>query len=1056
MSIFDLLRFVYDSCRAKIVSFNLYHSQSIDSTTVHREILSTRLFIFLFGVSLTILTIYTSFTPQISVEKIQSPSVSDYERLQIQYSDTLQCQCQFISIPYAIFTHIETSFHQVCSSNFISQEWIDSLFENIDRNLWPMDMRTTLSAMWQLISTLCQISITFVSDAFHDFEGSQLISSIVLPKDRIQMNIQAAVNETQKKVSNTFLLSLSIIQQNTQINDFITGVSTNYILKTTDYPFQLNESIEIVANKYIREGSTTICTCLNKKSCPMPGNIYLYDVWDTNGLFDMNILIANETLPGLIVDCLPLQAMLASSFECFYNQSCLNILISVYSNKIEVQILNQSFPSRFSLTTSIGSIVDQLFIENIQIQTNYDSYYNGCAPSYCSYTQSRRFDCIYVITTLIALYGGLNVALYIITPYLIDLLLFIRKKISRQDRSQPEENITVRNLLWNWCHQLRTYIIELNFFDNYSDDAFDILRGRISTWLYIILLTTIMMIIIIFKVKSSNWTNVTVYSPSIKQYENLYNQYPNTLQCPCSNISIPYDTFIQVTPIQHQVCTSNFVQPWWYESISPVENNNTSLNSSIYISSYFQTMAVLCELTKLKLDDKIRQFSSTIFVSSQLFHQQLISIQANYLLQTLISSTITEFNDIFALISSVIQANQYISGRQTNTVLMEVFLSEFNATEIVSMTHTGSDNDGRPCFCAQNSLCNIETYSHNSISSTIPGLSFNCFIFDSVLESSLICWYDSNCLDEVLTKLMLNVTNITVLDDTWPSRFFSNSSIKTLLDNMMIEEWQAWINYTAFYEICHPAYCTFTYDDRHNTLYLITTMIGTFGGLDIVLGFVCLIVVRFLFRCSSKRPTANTSLPNNQEAPNQHDGHCVVLDNVWHSVRCEIKTYNLFKSGSNETQIIRHERYSTRVYLFLLSIGIFIIIISTISSKELVYQTIEKPTLETYNQLMQSYTSTLQCPCSGISISYSHFMRISTVFHTVCSSYFVSDAWLDFLFSNIFWFVEERADIRVLGSAYFNSLSTLCRHSAITIENAIRKFLPEKLITAQLMPINLI
>ncbi|CAF3398826.1 unnamed protein product, partial [Rotaria socialis] len=811
MSIFDLLRFVYDSCRAKIVSFNLYHSQSIDSTTVHREILSTRLFIFLFGVSLTILTIYTSFTPQISVEKIQSPSVSDYERLQIQYSDTLQCQCQFISIPYAIFTHIETSFHQVCSSNFISQEWIDSLFENIDRNLWPMDMRTTLSAMWQLISTLCQISITFVSDAFHDFEGSQLISSIVLPKDRIQMNIQAAVNETQKKVSNTFLLSLSIIQQNTQINDFITGVSTNYILKTTDYPFQLNESIEIVANKYIREGSTTICTCLNKKSCPMPGNIYLYDVWDTNGLFDMNILIANETLPGLIVDCLPLQAMLASSFECFYNQSCLNILISVYSNKIEVQILNQSFPSRFSLTTSIGSIVDQLFIENIQIQTNYDSYYNGCAPSYY---------------------------------------------------------ITVRNLLWNWCHQLRTYIIELNFFDNYSDDAFDILRGRISTWLYIILLTTIMMIIIIFKVKSSNWTNVTVYSPSIKQYENLYNQYPNTLQCPCSNISIPYDTFIQVTPIQHQVCTSNFVQPWWYESISPVENNNTSLNSSIYISSYFQTMAVLCELTKLKLDDKIRQFSSTIFVSSQLFHQQLISIQANYLLQTLISSTITEFNDIFALISSVIQANQYISGRQTNTVLMEVFLSEFNATEIVSMTHTGSDNDGRPCFCAQNSLCNIETYSHNSISSTIPGLSFNCFIFDSVLESSLICWYDSNCLDEVLTKLMLNVTNITVLDDTWPSRFFSNSSIKTLLDNMMIEEWQAWINYTAFYEICHPAYCTFTYDDRHNTLYLITTMIGTFGGLDIVLGFVCLIVVRFLFRCSSKRPTANTSLPNNQEAPN--------------------------------------------------------------------------------------------------------------------------------------------------------------------------------------------
>ncbi|CAF3883782.1 unnamed protein product [Rotaria magnacalcarata] len=337
-----------------------------------------------------------------------------------------------------------------------------------------------------------------------------------------------------------------------------------------------------------------------------------------------------------------------------------------------------------------------------------------------------------------------------------------------------------------------------------------------------------MMIIIIFKIKSSDWTTITVHSLSIRQCENLYNQYPNALQCPCSNISTPYVTFIQVTPIQHQVCTSNFVQPWWHESI----------------------------------------------------RSRLISIQAN----------------------------QYISGRQTNTVLMKVFLSELNATEIVSMTHMASDNGGRPWFYSRNSLCNIETYSHNSISSTIP----------------------------------------------------------------------------------------------------------------------------------------------------EHDGHCVVLDNVWDSVRCEIKTYNLFKSGSNQTQIISHERYSTQVYLFLLSIGIFIIIISTISSKELMYQTIEKPTLETYNLLMQSYTSTLQCPCSGISICYSHFMRVSTVFRQVCPSDFVSDAWLDFLFNNIFWFVEERADIRVLGSAYFNSLSALCRHSAITIENAIREFLSEKLITAQLMPINLI
>ncbi|CAF4381318.1 unnamed protein product [Rotaria sp. Silwood2] len=84
-------------------------------------------------------------------------------------------------------------------------------------------------------------------------------------------------------------------------------------------------------------------------------------------------------------------------------------------------------------------------------------------------------------------------------------------------------------------------------FDNYSSDRFDIIRGRFSTWLYVILLITTMTSIIIFKTKSSNWTTVTIHSPSKKQYEDLYQQYSDTLQCPCTSISIPYGKFIQIT-----------------------------------------------------------------------------------------------------------------------------------------------------------------------------------------------------------------------------------------------------------------------------------------------------------------------------------------------------------------------------------------------------------------------------------------------------------------------------------------------------------------------------
>ncbi|CAF2577606.1 unnamed protein product [Rotaria sp. Silwood2] len=844
MFIFDLLQTTYNYCRVQFVSLNLFDSRSTDPTKLYHEILSTRLFIVLFGASLIILTTYTSFSPQMTTEKIHSPSISDYERLQKRYSDTLQCLCAKISIPYYRFTNIEASFHQVCSSYFTSQKWIDFLFKNGDRNLWPMDVRTSLSAMWNLIGTLCDHSEDFFYNAFFEFGVSFIISSTVVSKDQIHINIQEAIEEIQRTASNTFLLPLTTIQQITQINSFMTGTSINYGISKSNQPFEYIESIQVITNKYLRKGSTNNCSCLIKESCPMPGGIYLYDMWETDAFFDLNILIPNETLPGLVVDCLPLQTTFASSLECFYNQTCLNILLSTYSTMIDVEILNQSLSSRFPLTTSIESIVRKLFVEKFHIQINYNFYFDACAPVYCSYIRARRFNWIYVITTLIALYGGLNAALYIITPYLIDLLLFVKKKISRRDRSQQNEN-----------------------------DPFDIFRGRISTWLYIILLTTSMTIITVFTMNASYWATETIYLPSEKQYENLYQQYPDTLRCPCTSISNPYGSFVQVTLRQHQVCESLFVQPWWHQSLNLVENYNSSLNSSIFISSYFRTLSMLCDTTKTTLDDAIRQFSSTTFVSSHVRQRQFIVLQTDQLFSVLKSSVITEFNNIIALINGVLHTNQYISGRQTNILLKKLFFNSSNQARIVAITTAGYDDNGQPCYCAQNPLCNIETHYQDSTSWAIPGLSFNCFVFDSVLKSSLICWYNHHCLNEVLTKLVFfdtsNITNITILDDMLPSRFLLNTTIKFLLDQMMIEEWGAVINYTAFYHNCHPTYCTYSYYARQNVLYLIATMIGIFGGLDVILRIVCLIIVRFLFRCRSAPHEVSTLLPNTSETLNR-------------------------------------------------------------------------------------------------------------------------------------------------------------------------------------------
>ncbi|CAF4358742.1 unnamed protein product, partial [Rotaria sp. Silwood2] len=67
-----------------------------------------------------------------------------------------------------------------------------------------------------------------------------------------------------------------------------------------------------------------------------------------------------------------------------------------------------------------------------------------------------------------------------------------------------------------------------------------------------------------------------VESPTQEQCEKLFERYNQTLQCSCTVLSIPYEKFLQVTSIYHQVCSSDFIQSRLYQSfLSPNEFNRS-------------------------------------------------------------------------------------------------------------------------------------------------------------------------------------------------------------------------------------------------------------------------------------------------------------------------------------------------------------------------------------------------------------------------------------------------------------------------------------------------
>jgi hypothetical protein len=80
--------------------------------------------------------------------------------------------------------------------------------------------------------------------------------------------------------------------------------------------------------------------------------------------------------------------------------------------------------------------------------------------------------------------------------------------------------------------------------------------------------------------------------------------------------------------------------------------------------------------------------------------------------------------------------------------------------------------------------------------------------------------------------------NVTALDSSVPSKYSTNSTIKDLVDNLMIEQWNATPIYEQYYNECQPTQCTYTVQTRNDIIYTISALFGIAGGLITVLKLV--------------------------------------------------------------------------------------------------------------------------------------------------------------------------------------------------------------------------
>ena len=162
------------------------------------------------------------------------------------------------------------------------------------------------------------------------------------------------------------------------------------------------------------------CGCQNTFSCRETAGFYSLNYNLKNmAIFGRNDSDIELVVPGSVSGCVPLESLLASSLECLYNTTCISHLSSPQSPIEQLKYTNKT---QYTINSTVEELLEHLMIEQWTPNISFTAYFAKCNPTWCNYTIPTRPSSLYVVTTLLGLYGGLSVFLRLMTPHIINLL----------------------------------------------------------------------------------------------------------------------------------------------------------------------------------------------------------------------------------------------------------------------------------------------------------------------------------------------------------------------------------------------------------------------------------------------------------------------------------------------------------------------------------------------------------------------------------------------------------------------------------------------------------
>ena len=407
--------------------------------------------------------------------------------------------------------------------------------------------------------------------------------------------------------------------------------------------------------------------------------------------------------------------------------------------------------------------------------------------------------------------------------------------------------------------KMRDYLISLNMFARSSDINNDsLVTGRISTRLYLFLLTLSTVTLVIYTGFNKRIQNVTVEISTRNAYEELLTEVSYPLECSCQNSAILYSDFIAIDVNFHPVCHSQFIDQEWisyvmgYGFITDVDLRDFRR----WGGAYFVLIQSLCQLAQSTVTDTINLFKTTRLLSPQLidYRTNLFNERINETLMELKRSTPASIAEGLELLRITTQGNALISGLANNWHIFAVGHDNEFSTPFINQPVLYNNGS---CSCATSSSCIEPTGLYNitvvpvELFLIIDGLVRGCNLVDALLASSLVCFYSLECFSSLIDKMPYGGGQVyykyldyfapnylhRLLNETG-SKYRSNETLLTIVNELFIDKWLTNVSFDFYYSSCALKQCSYTFIKRFDLIYMLTIFISTFGGLAKIWYFI--------------------------------------------------------------------------------------------------------------------------------------------------------------------------------------------------------------------------